>query len=255
MFIKSKILRLRYSLLFVFVIINTLWAILASHGVSTIITDEDRFYIVKILEKTGNSPNSLKQYQNFTKEIENILTIQNSAFDATINDGQMPVDHPREPKDLDATDTAYCNDRARYIDKALRLYGFKTRYASLYTKIPNQNFIHTMLTRGSEGALSHAVVEVKTSRGWMVVDTRERWISLDHTSLPHSLYAMQNYADKKIWPTWSSLSLEKPYPLFNEKFHIIYGLYSRHGRFYPPYTPYIPDLDLRQFTLNFLPSD
>jgi hypothetical protein len=226
--------------------------ILYLHDVNNTITDDDRFYIRKILERTHNNPETLKNTDKFDEQIQTILSIQNSAFDATPNAGQMPLDRPREPKNLAASDTAYCNDRARYLDKAFRLYGFETRYASLYAKISGKVFLQTFLTLGTKGAFSHALLEVKTQKGWIVVDTRNRWISLDRNNQPHSLIELQNAARSGFWPAWSSLSKEKPYELLNDEFYIIYGLYSRHGRFYPPYTPYIPDIDFQEFVKNFV---
>lgn len=234
------------SLLLFCVIVSTI----AYHDVDTTITDDDRFYIRKILEKTHNNPESMRNTDSFDEQIQTILAIQNSAFDATPNAGQMPLDQPREPKDLEASDTAYCNDRARYLDKTFRLYGFETRYASLYSKIPGKIFLQTFLTLGVKGAFSHALIEVKTAKGWIVVDTRNRWISLDQDNQPHSLHDLQNAAETKIWPLWSPLSKEQPYALLNDEFYILYGLYSRHGRFYPPYTPYIPDIDFQEFVKN-----
>ena len=39
-------------------------------------------------------------------------------------------------------------------------------------------------------------------------------------------------------------------PILGRPFTYLFGLYSRHGRFYPPYTP-VPDLDWGQLGYNF----
>ena len=43
--------------------------------------------------------------------------------------------------------------------------------------------------------------------------------------------------------------LDLLYPLYNEKFFYIYGLYSRHGHFYKPFNP-VPDIHYGEFIQN-----
>ena len=239
-----------YAGLCVLFLCLSLFLVLAIYNVRTDITVEDKIYIRRILQDAGTRADIPGARKDFSAEINTILAIQNSAFVTAPETSLLPKDQPREPKDLYHAKTAYCSDRARYIDKALRLYGFETRYASLYQKMPGKNFFQIMLTRTHDGTQSHALVEVKTSKGWLVVDTRNRWISLDIHNDPVSLVALENFAEMQRWPQWSPLSKEKKYALLERPFYILYGFYSRHGRFYPPYTPNIPDIDYSQFLLN-----
>ncbi|MCC6598985.1 MAG: hypothetical protein IT559_09370 [Alphaproteobacteria bacterium] len=224
---------------------------LGLHNVSSRITDQDRYYIQKILEDAGFS--ALSSRGDFDTEIAAILAIQNAAFHTAPATGLIPLNTPREPKNLYEAEAAYCSDRARFIEKALRLYGFKARFASIYENTPDKNFIQTLLTKGLEGAHSHAVVEVKTTKGWLVIDTRTHWISLDWHNNPHDLREIQRFAAEKTWPEWSALSKEPMFFLMKDPFYILYGVYSRHGRFYAPYTPYVPDIDFTQLLNNFTP--
>ncbi len=160
------------------------------------------------------------------------------------------MDHPREPKDLYDTHAAYCSDRARFMEKALKSFGFDVRFASVYEKQKNLTLLGTLLTKGNEGAHSHAVIEVKTEKGWMVVDSRTRWISLTADNTPVSLPMLQNMTQKGHWPLWSGALKDDMFFLMKHDFYVLYGLYSRHGRFYAPYTPYVPDYDMPQLLLN-----
>jgi len=42
-----------------------------------------------------------------------------------------------------------------------------------------------------------------------------------------------------------------PNIIYQESFSFIYGLYSRHGKFYPPYT-FIPDVNYVELIQNIL---
>ncbi len=240
-----------YSILFIAFILCVAFCVLLTHGVSTNITEEDKTYINLTLKDAGYAPETLAETKDFTQEIKTITAIQNSAFHTAPQTGLIPKGTPREPKNLYESTDAYCSDRARFIDKALRLYGFNTRYASLYKNPADKNFFQVMTTRTKQGTKSHALIEVQTSKGWLVIDTRTHWISLDDQNNPVSLKALQEDARTGIWPKWSKVSNEGMYELLHEPFYILYGFYSRHGLFYPPYTSNIPDIDYSQFFLNF----
>lgn len=217
-------------------------AVLFIQNVPKAITREDRNYIEKILTQNGTDIAKLKQdaLKDFTNEIRTIRTVQSSAFITAPKVELIPYRHEREPKDLFTTDAAYCGDRARYIDKALRYLGFDTRYASLYQNRPQRSFLSTILTKTSTHDVdSHALVEVKTSKGWLIVDTRRHWISLSAAMQPISLRALR---DKQLSYFEWSYNQEESWPLLDENYYIIYELYSRHGLFYAPYTKYIPDI-------------
>ena len=123
--------------------------------------------------------------------------------------------------------------------------GFNVRYASLYFNSDDRNFFSTMLTKSSlRDVDSHALVEVLTSKGWLIVDTRRHWISLTAAQQPISLTTLH---DKPLnYFEWKN-NKEEGWPLLDKNYYIIYELYSRHGLFYAPYTKYIPDINWRGF--------
>jgi hypothetical protein len=248
--VKSK-RYLKTGLIFLACAAFSLALLLITHNVSQKVTDEDQKYIADILKEAGTEPQDLSR-KDFESEISAILAMQNAAFHTAPKTGLIAMDSPREPKNLFEASAAYCSDRARFIEKALRLYGFEARFASIYENTPDKNFIQTLFTKGLEGAHSHAVVEVNTTKGWLVIDTRTHWISLDKDNQPRSLRDLQGLAETKDAPAWSAKSKEDMFFLMKDPFYILYGVYSRHGRFYAPYTPYVPDIDFSQFLYNFI---
>lgn len=228
-------------------------SILYTYNVNKNITEEDLIYIDKILAEADTDIKNLGEANtlSFAEQIADIRTVQKSAFITAPKVSLIPKNTPREPKDLYNTNAAYCGDRARYIEKALRHLGYETRYASLYLNRDDQNFLSTMLTKTSfDRADSHALVEVKTRKGWMIVDTRKHWISLTDAQQVVSLDDLKDTPLSAF--TWDTNNKEESWPLLDKNYYILYGLYSRHGQFYAPYTKFIPDINWPGFIKNNL---
>ena len=97
---------------------------------------------------------------------------------------------------------------------------------------------------------SHAVTEVQTARGWVIVDSNIRFISIDEDDKPFSICEIQKYALRGKEIVWSDLYKNNFNDMFKNNFIFVYGLYSRHGDFYPPYNP-VPDINWKEFLQNF----
>jgi len=80
------------------------------------------------------------------------------------------------------------------------------------------------------------VTEVKTSRGWLVVDSNLPWISVAVDGSPVDADHIHFQVDlfKSLPEYW------------NRPYWAIRGLYSRRGQFYRPYIPY-PQLNWYDF--------
>jgi hypothetical protein len=130
-----------------------------------------------------------------------------------------------------------CYDRSRSIDKALKFLGFQTRHLYLlYSE--GKAFLPALLTYRQP---SHAVTEVKTSRGWILVDSNSAWISLAKNGMPIP-------ADQ-LWQRSGEFSTIPDY--FKKPFWTIHGLYSRKGLFYRPYLP-IPEINWCDLLTSFV---
>jgi hypothetical protein len=79
----------------------------------------------------------------------------------------------------------------------------------------------------------------------MVVDSNRRWLSVDSGGNPVSAAAMRRDAGagRIRWKT------PIPSPIYGRPFIVVYGLYARHGRAYPPYDP-IPDVNYAELLQN-----
>ncbi len=186
----------------------------------------------------------INNIKSFKDEIEFISNVQNIVLDASKPFIKIPLKHTREPYDLIFSGHGQCGDRGRTIEKALRFSGFETRFFSVYSRDKTHIPQHIEEDGSGRNARSHALVEVKTSKGWVVVDTNERWLSLDIDNNPVSIEEWKNTKDKSNFK-WLTKNQENMYWILHGDFIIIYGLYSGHGQFYPPYTPYIPDISLK----------
>ncbi|MGB1077367.1 MAG: transglutaminase domain-containing protein [Bdellovibrionales bacterium] len=186
----------------------------------------------------------LKENPTFDEEIIYIQAVQDAVLDASELFLKIPLGQSREPQDLLSSGHGQCSDRARSIEKALKYSGFDVRFFSAFSS--ERTFIPEDIRKNSKERFlrSHALVEVKTSKGWLIVDTNDRWISLDAENNPVSAETWQNVKDKERF-SWTNKNRGEIYWLLRGDFMIFYGLYSRHGLFYPPYTPYIPDINLQ----------
>ena len=218
------------------------------HHVPKTITEQDKDYIYKITALYDGEWQNLTQHTDFSAEIEDIRHIQKIILDLTPMQKQVPNFQTREPKDLYKLRHAQCGDRSRVMDKMLRLAGFKSRIASVYGTSKVNSALQAFLSNDKSKVRSHSMVEVLTSKGWMMVDTNDLWIGLDKSFNPVGLEKWQNTLNDER-DIWHSSNTGKIYPLMESSYTYLYGFYGRHGYFYPPYN-FIPDMNWIEFLEN-----
>ncbi|MDQ8699865.1 hypothetical protein [Hyphomicrobium sp. LHD-15] len=226
-------------LLFLGAIALTLWA----HDVSTEVTDEDEIYAKHILAQAGYDHAALKVAgpADFESEVRTIKAVQDAVLTAAPDNKGLPFKTEREPRDIFERKYGLCYDRSRAIEKILSWLGFETRHVAIYSTADTSP-LQALFT---PQVASHAVSEALTRKGWMVVDSNARWIGLDQTRDAVSIDDIQS-SGLRGWASESSAPING---IFRGAFIQIRGLYSRHGYFYPPYTP-IPDFNFRQVVGN-----
>lgn len=208
-------------------------------GVDNSLSDEDRLYIPKYL--SGIEP--LPANPAYKDELAFIVAVQRSVLDvAPVNEG-LPYDQLREPKELYEAKIGLCFDRSRAIEKILQYSGFETRHIFILSTQETGSALQSLVT---SNVPSHAVTEVRTSKGWLVVDSNDPWVSVDKEDQPVSMQSIQDSVESAKPVAWKR---KPPIPLYSKPFTFIYGLYSRHGRFYPPYN-FIPDIQYGEFVQN-----
>ena len=218
-----------------------LFFVLFWNGVDNSITKEDKLYITKFL----TSIPSLEPDPSYEEQLEFISRVQDAVLTvAPINEG-LPYNTEREPKDVYFATKGLCYDRSRVIEKILRYSGFDTRHLSIYSTKKSGSALKSFITPGTR---SHAVTEVLTKKGWLVVDSNHRWLSIDQKGNPWSMAKIQFSLNNPEGIPWIK---HPPSSIYQEPFTYIHGLYSRHGKFYPPYT-LIPDVNYEELIQNFI---
>lgn len=131
------------------------------------LTDDDRLAIAPIIE---SSP----LLNSFESEVAEISQIQRAVMEIAPKHSAIPLGQSREPADLFRNGGGFCYDRSRTIEKCLRATGFETRRVFI-VYLDGKSAISAL---ASPGHPTHAVAEVKTSKGWMVVDSVDPWFGL-----------------------------------------------------------------------------
>jgi len=213
------------------------------HQVDNSLTGEDRRYIARFLD--GIAP--LPERPAYAKQLEFILAVQRSVLAAASGNEGIPHGRAREPKDLYLSRSGLCYDRSRSIEKILAYSGFETRHVAVYAVKGSRSALGVLVSKDAD---SHSVTEVRTRKGWLVVDSNVAWVSVDRECNPLSIEALREAAQRSRPLPWA---MEPAPRIFREPFTFVYGLYSRHGRFYPPYD-FLPDIHYGELLRNFVGS-
>ncbi|MDR5903031.1 transglutaminase domain-containing protein [Halomonas icarae] len=209
--------------------------------VDNAVTPADERAIAEALGSSFDTPNADDMY--FEDQVAFIRRVQDAVLGEVPVNAGIPHGQPREPDDLLARGMGLCFDRSRFIEKALRHHGFETRHIAIYSTEETGSALVSLLTPQIS---SHAVTEVKTSRGWLVVDSNERWLSLDKGYQPVSIEQLSEMERKE---RQAQLLHQPDIAIYADEFTFVYGLYSRHGMFYPPYDR-VPDIHVPEFAMN-----
>lgn len=217
-------------------------ALLTYHQVGNSLTSEDVKYIKKFLGEADIL--SFSEQRGYEDERRFIIKVQKTVLRIAHNSNGIPFNMQREPKNIFLAKSGLCYDRSRVIEKILRYSDFQTRHISIYSTKETSSALKSLIT---PHVSSHAVTEVLTSRGWLVVDSNDPWVSLDEQGNPISINQIQSDVGTESI-SWKD---DKFSSIYKVPFTFVYGLYSRHGRFYPPYN-FIPDINYRELIHNFL---
>lgn len=217
---------------------------------------------------------------NFKKELNCIKKVQTTVFNAVPH--RSNYDHLKCSYDTTPIDERHlgdnlepyiyinngfgcCNVKSRFIEKILIYYNFNVRHLAVYRVVNFLDFFST-----NKNTISHSSTEVKTSKGWMYVDSVDDFVGITKSFEPitsleyfeidkeHLLY--------KFLPSKENAELyqgmvndynywNKNHNVWNNKdfkILVIYGLHSRHGNFYKPkFKLPIPDISWLDFFYNY----
>jgi hypothetical protein len=129
------------------------------------------------------------------------------------------------------------------VEKALTHYGFDVRRVAAHV-------LEAPFPLGyvEPGLDSHAFTEVRTRKGWMVVDSVHAFVGVDSNGRVYDTADLRRSIgrDRGAAPKFD----RRMHEIFRKDFTFLYGLYSRHGYFYSPRVP-IPDVNWDWFISNF----
>ncbi len=215
--------------------------ILSYHEVDNSLTKEDRQYIPLYLSDIDPLPEN----PSYRDELNFIIAVQSSVLKIAPRNEGLPFGQRREPKELYIAKSGWCYDRSRVIEKILRFSGFEARHIAIYSTEKTGSTISALMT---PGVSSHAVTEVLTRKGWLIVDSNAAWVSTDKNNQPLPIDWIGRSIDSANPIDWHK---EPPTDIYTRPFAYVFGLYSRHGLFYPPYNA-IPDINYGEFLQNFI---
>ena len=195
-------------------------------NVPTDLTPEDKAVFLEIGMKEPNVSLS------FEAQLAKITRLQQEVFKrAPVGEG-IDEYESREPADLLRAGQGLCYDRSRMFDKGGNFLGLEARHVYLLYK-QDKFFLSALMTKRHQ---SHAVTEIKTSKGWMFVDSNTPWIAVTRDGEPVD-------ADN-VWKRFDEF--ENPPLYLKDPWWAIRGLYSRGGHFYRPYIRF-PELNWSDF--------
>ena len=195
-------------------------------NVPTDLTAEDKSVFLEIGMK------GLKVNSDFKAELVKISSLQQEVFKRAPLGKGINEYESREPADLMRAGQGLCYDRSRMFDKGAIFLGLEARHVYLLYR-HDKSFLSAIMTKRHP---SHAVTEVKTSKGWMLIDSNTPWIAVTRDGEPVDADNVYKRFD----------DFENPPPYLRDPWWAIRGLYSRGGHFYRPYIRF-PELNWSDF--------
>ena len=234
-FLKSN--RFKSFIYALFAIVIILFLI---NNVPSRLTKKDKLSIEKFIGDLEIDKVLIQKDYNY--QIKVLTQISNKVLDEIkpSSDG-IPTGQSREPSIQIAAGYGQCFDRSRLIEKICRSLGFKTRHLYIIQNDQGRTLIKALLSSNTN---SHATSEIKTNKGWIVIDSNFKWLSVSEENLPIPFSKLNKVHNLTTTPP------EEVIPFYLSKTYRIYGFYSRHGYFYKPYLP-IPDYNIRELLYNF----
>jgi hypothetical protein len=162
----------------------------------------------------------------------NFITAAQKATISTVQHEEIELEHFGDVSFYFNQRKGFCYDRAVLMEKFFAHYGFPFRHVYLYFGEDGKS--PTFFSLFNKNTTSHALLEVKTKKGWIVLGTNADWVGLTANGevlntatlkkalKQHGEPKLQNDATKGLC-FWNGKG---------DTFNYVYGLYSRHGNFF-----------------------
>jgi hypothetical protein len=199
------------------------------------------------LEKLGPKNNRSAKIDEL-EEIARINNLYNIFINKNVDISRGLMPDSLTISEMILVKSSQCYHTTIIFEALLKYRGFKTRHAFLAKNDDNLPKWYTVI---KPNLSSHAVLEVKTKNGLLLIDPYQNWQAITKDNKQISLQEVYQKGintfkwKKDIHPALLST-------VYNYKFEYYYGLYSRHGLFFKPYLKYFPDIDWKIFAYNFV---
>ncbi len=180
---------------------------------------------------------------SFEDQVKQLQLLSETLLDSFPQGVAVPKNQNRSLRALLKNKEGQCYDRSYVFEAILRTKGAQTRHAYVFETHSDESALQLLRKKKVK---THAVSEVKTKKGWIVVDPNVDWISLSATGEPKSLDCI---CENRESIQWDQPIFGDHIQLYSGNCRVVYGLYSRHGRFFAPFNP-IPDVNFRELAFN-----
>lgn len=202
----------------------------AMNEVSMEVTEADR----KALSKFGRLDNV-----DHLANVEKAMVLLDQMEVLIRRDYAIPKRQTREPADLIRYRTGGGYDWSRTAYKFFSMHDIPCRIVSLYQT--EGGLLSLMKPR----IASYAGIEVMQDDTWVFIDPFRVWVA---EKADGSYGGAGELNDRSV--RWKDPLPQILHEFRKEKLLPVYGLLSRHGQFYPPYSP-VPDYNWSEFKTNF----
>lgn len=207
------------------------------------LTLSDSKYIELILSDFNIDKEIIFNDLEYKSKIQFIHSIQKQIVNNPNSNKMIKKNYDREPKNYYKIKPNICYDNSRVMQKIFNYFGIETTQLAIYSKSSTWPIFKLFFFPKLP---SHSLTIIHLEDKKLIVDSTNNFISLDKdlNSIPLNSIK-QNYD--------TNWKYSKPHPIFGNDHFVIYGLYSRHGKFYRPFW-HFPDINLSEFKLNFIDS-
>lgn len=216
---------------------------LAWNNVPKALTQEDRLYLSRYLALMPIEAQQLSEIPydslSYGQQLKLIQGIQRAVLSHNPPGRGIPEGKSRAPRQMYEHQSGLCFDRSYLIEKIAVFLHIPNRHISAFVSPDTRSKASLLL---SKRAQSHALSELYTRKGWLLLDPDTLWIALDDQNQP--VGAARLKADIR----WQTPPPTQSRAYYNSKSLLIKGLYSRHGRFFAPFLPF-PDVRWQEVIL------
>lgn len=181
--------------------------------------------LVEIQKPFIPSKNFLGQVAVIRKIVEGVIAETQSGAEETI---YIRNRQKRLAQDIINKKSSICYDRSWLIESLAERAGYPARRVFLLASSTTNSRPGFF----SKNVISHAMSEIRTEKGWVLVENQEPWLGVLNGA---AVSVSDIFHDRTIL---QQIPLAKKDHILYKNFTFYRGLYSRHGQLFEPYAPF-----------------